>query len=66
MFMYAHHYTIEIVADTCKAMYIFCLVNPLPTGQFCMFLSSANFFKFNFHEKFFQEYHQSFKQFGSR
>ena len=31
-----------------------------------MFLSSAEFFQMNFFEKFFQEYHQSVKQFGSR
>ena len=38
----------------------------LPTGQFCMlFLSSADFFKINFFEKVFQEYHQSVKQLGS-
>ena len=39
----------------------------LPTGQFCMlFLLSADFFKINFFEKVFQEYHQSVKQFGCR
>ena len=39
----------------------------LSLGQFCMlFLSSADFFKINFFEKFFHEYHQSVKQFGSR
>ena len=31
-----------------------------------MFLSSAGSFKINFFKKFFQEYHQSVKQFGSR
>ena len=30
------------------------------------FLSPAEFFKINFFEKFFQEYHQNVKQFGSR
>ena len=30
------------------------------------FLSSADFFKINFFKKFFQEYHQNVKQFGSR
>ena len=32
---------------------------------FCC-LSSADFFKINFFEKLFQEYHQSVKKFGSR
>ena len=31
-----------------------------------LFLSSVIFFKINFCEKFFQEYHQSAKQFGPR
>ena len=35
-------------------------------GNFACFLSSADFFKINFFEKFFWEYHQSVKQFGSR
>ena len=30
------------------------------------FLMSADFFKINFFEKFFQEYHQNVKQIGSR
>ena len=42
----------------------------LLTGYFSCFWSSADFspdfFKINSFEKFFQEYHQSVKQFGSR
>ena len=33
---------------------------------FHAFLSSTDFFKINFFENFFQEYHQSVKQFGCR
>ena len=33
-------------------------------GTFSLFLSSAEFFKFNFFKKFFQEHRQSVKQFG--
>ena len=36
-----------------------------PWVIFHAFLSSADFFKINFFKKFFQEYHQSVKQFGS-
>ena len=42
------------------------LLDSLFTWKFFMFLSSADFFKINFFEKIFQEYHQSVKQFGSR
>ena len=34
--------------------------------NFECFLSSADLFKIIFFKKFFQEYHQCFKQFGSR
>ena len=37
----------------------------LPTGYFCLFLFSADFFEINFYKKFFQEYHQSVKQLRS-
>ena len=41
--------------------------NSLPPGNFFMlFCFLLIFFKFNFFEKFFQEYYQSVKQFGSR
>ena len=52
------------------------MLNFLHTGEFCIlfaywgilhtFLSAADFFKINFFEKLFHEYHQSVKQFGSR
>ena len=38
----------------------------LYTGLFFMLLLSSTDFKINFFEKFFQEYHQSVNQFGSR
>ena len=39
----------------------------LPPGKiFHAFLSFADFFQINFFEEFFQKYHQSVKQFGSR
>ena len=42
-------------------------LNSLPPGKFCMlFCRLLIIFKINFSEKFFQEYHQSVKQFGSR
>ena len=41
------------------------LLSPLTLTPF-LFLSSAEFFKINFFEKFFQECYQSVKQFGSR
>ena len=39
--------------------------NSAPREIFPAFLSSADFFKINFFEKFFQENNQSAKQFGS-
>ena len=49
-------------------LYLTCLlVNSLPTmptGNFCMILSAADFFfNISFFEKLLQEYHQSVKQF---
>ena len=43
-------------------------VNSLPTGNFFMHFCRLLIFPIliNFFEKFFQEYHQSVKQFGSR
>ena len=38
----------------------------LPPGKFLCFFCLLIFFKINFFEKFFQEYHESFKQFGYR
>ena len=41
--------------------------NSLPSGKFFMdFCRLLIFFKIDFFKKFFQEYHQSVKQFGSR
>ena len=41
-------------------------INSLPPGKFCMlFCRLLIFLKINFLKKFFQEYHQSIKQFGS-
>ena len=44
-------------------MLTFCLLGNFSLVFFCRLL---NFFKINFFEKFFQKYHQSVKQFGSR
>ena len=41
-------------------------VNPCTLGNFSCFCCLLIFFKINFVENFFQEYHQSVKQFGSR
>ena len=47
-------------------MNLVCL-SSLSTGLFCMlFYRLLIFFKIAFSEKFFQEYHQSVKQFGPR
>ena len=43
------------------------LINPLPPGKFFMlFCRLLIFFKINFFEKFFHEYHLNVKQIGSR
>ena len=41
-------------------------INSLPPGKFFMLFCRLIFFKINFFEKFFQEYHLSVKQIGSR
>ena len=44
-----------------------CRIDSLPTGKFCMlFCCLLIYIKMNFVEKFFQEYHQSVKQFRFR
>ena len=48
---------------------LFLYLELLPTNlssNFSCFLSPDDFLKINFFKKFFQEYHQSVKQFGSR
>ena len=50
-----------------KVVYELLSFNSLPPEKFCSFFVICSFFfKTNFFENFFQEYHQSVKQFESR
>ena len=58
------HIILFVVTAFC--LYQLCLFNSLPPGNlFPLFCRLLIFFKINFFEKFFQEYDQSLKQFGS-
>ena len=47
--------------------WLYCIsINPLPPGKFSCFFAVCWFFKMNFFEKFFQEYHPIVEQIGYR
>ena len=56
------HEILALMTYVLSHSFIIYMLNSLPTGS----LSLLIFFKINFSENFFQEYHQSVKQFGSR
>ena len=49
-----------------RTCYPYIIIHILASPVLNSFMSSADFFKINFFEKFFQEYHKSVKQLGSR
>ena len=58
--------TTGISVQTMKTGFL-TIVNSLPPGKYFMFFCCLlSFFKINFFEKFFQEYHQCVKKIGSR